>query len=177
MRKDFDIKPVLTSFNNPQVNAPVERLHQVILNMLVTKDIDNKVFDHTYPWVETQVYIAWVIRSPYHRTIMATLGQAVFGRDMFFNLASIMDWRVVTAEKKCQLVIDNVRVNSRQVTYDYIICDQVYVEMTGIYQKLDYKRQGPYRITEVFKNGTFQVQRGQVNERINIIWLKPHFGK
>ena len=29
--KEFDIKLVLTSVNNPQVNAPVERLHQVIL--------------------------------------------------------------------------------------------------------------------------------------------------
>ena len=51
--KDFDIKPVLTSIKNPQSNAPVERLHQLILNMLVTKDPDNKVFDCIYPWYET----------------------------------------------------------------------------------------------------------------------------
>ena len=38
----FDIKPVLTSVKNPQANALVERVHQVILNMLVTKYIDKK---------------------------------------------------------------------------------------------------------------------------------------
>ena len=48
--KYFDIKPVLTSINNYQANAPVERVHQVILNILVTKDLYNKVFDHIDPW-------------------------------------------------------------------------------------------------------------------------------
>ena len=40
---------------------------------------------------------------------MATTGQDVFGRDMLFNLASVVDWRVVTAAKKRQVDIDNVR--------------------------------------------------------------------
>ena len=31
----------------------IERVHQVILNMTVTKDIDNKLFDHIDPWGET----------------------------------------------------------------------------------------------------------------------------
>ena len=48
--KYFDIKPVLTTIKNPQSIAPVERVHQVILNMLVTKDIGNKVFDTIFPW-------------------------------------------------------------------------------------------------------------------------------
>ena len=48
--------------------------------------------------------------------------------------------------------------------HDYAIGNIVYVEMTGIYCKLDYKKQGPYIITEVFTNGTVQVQWGKVNE-------------
>ena len=43
--KDFNIKPVLISVKNPQSNAMVEQVHQVILNMLVIKYLDNKVFD------------------------------------------------------------------------------------------------------------------------------------
>ena len=84
--KDFDIKSVLTSVKNPQANAPVELLHQVILNMLVTKDLDNKVFDYIDPWCENLAYIAWTIRYYYHRTIISTPGQDVFVRDMLFNL-------------------------------------------------------------------------------------------
>ena len=70
----------------------VERVHQVILNMLVTKDLYNKVFDHTDPWDETLASIAWEIRASYHCTIMATPGQAIFGRDFMFNLESVVDW-------------------------------------------------------------------------------------
>ena len=106
---------------------------------------------------------------------MATLGQDVFGRDMLFNLASVIDLRVVTVARKRQVDIDNVREKSKWVTHDYAVGDQVYVEMTGIYRKLDYKKQVPYRITEVFTKGTFRVQHRQVNERINIGRLNPHF--
>ena len=100
---------------------------------------------------------------------MATPGQYIFFRDMLFNLASVVDWQVVTDAKQRQVDIDNVRENAKQVMHDYTIGDLFYVEMTGIYRKLDYKKQGTYRITEVFINGTVQFQHEQVNERINII--------
>ena len=96
---------------------------------------------------------------------------------MLFNLASVIDWQCVTAEKQWQVDIDNVRENTKQVTHDDAIGYQAYVEMTGIYRKLDYKKQGPYRIAEVFTNITGRVQRGQVNERINTRRLKPHFNE
>ena len=94
---------------------------------------------------------------------MATPVKSVFVRDMWFNLTSVVEWWVVTAEKQRKIDIDNVRENSRQVTHDYAIGDQVYVEMTGIYCRIDYKKQGPYIITEVFTNGTFRFQKRQVN--------------
>ena len=64
--KDLDIKPILTKIKNPQDNAPVERVHQVILNMIVAKDIDDKIFDNIYPWGETLASIAWAIIASYH---------------------------------------------------------------------------------------------------------------
>ena len=142
---------------------------------VVKKDLVNKIFNNIDPWGETLAYIAWTIRSSYQRTIMATPGQSVFRRYILFRLASLIDWRVVSTKNLRQEDIDNLRGNARRVTHDYAIGDRVYVEMTGIYRRLDYKKQGPYRITEVFTNGTFQFQRGKVNERINIRRLKPHF--
>ena len=47
--KDIDIKPVLTTIKTPQDNTTVDQVHQVILNMLVMKDIDNNIFDHIDP--------------------------------------------------------------------------------------------------------------------------------
>ena len=36
---------------------------------------------------------------------------------------------------------------------------------------------GPYPITEVYTNGTVRIQKGIVNERVNIRRLTPHFGE
>ena len=65
----------------------MERIHQVILNMLATKDIYNKVFNYIDPWGENLASISWSIRVYYHHTIMDTPVQDVFVRDMIFNLA------------------------------------------------------------------------------------------
>ena len=116
--KDFDIKPILASVKNPQANAPVERVHQVILNILVTKDLDNKVFDYIYPWGETLASISCAIRASYHCTTVATSGQAVFVGDILFNLASVIDWRVATDAKQRQVYIDNDRENAKQFKHD-----------------------------------------------------------
>ena len=80
----------------PQDNDPMKTIHQVILNMLVTKYLDNKVFEQIYTWGETLSYIIWMIRCSYRRNILASPGQAVFGRDMIFNLALVIDWIVIT---------------------------------------------------------------------------------
>ena len=88
--KGFNIKPVLTKIINPQLYAPVEQVHQIILNIIDTKDLDNKIFDHIDPWGELLASITWAIRASYHRTIMATLGQSVFDIEMMFNLTSVL---------------------------------------------------------------------------------------
>ena len=99
---------------------------------------------------------------------------SVFGGNMLFNLSSVVDWQVLMAAEQRQVDIDNVRENSKQVKHEYAIGNWVYVEMTVIYRKFDYKKHGPYIITEVFTNGTVWFQQGQVNEHINIRRLKPH---
>ena len=83
---------------------------------------------------------------------------------MLLNFTSIADWNIVTYRKQRQLVIDNVYEKSRRVRHDYAKGNLVCVENTVIYQKLYYNKQGLYIITEVFKNGTVQFQRGAINE-------------
>ena len=123
MLEDLDIKYVLISVKNPHANASVEQVHQVILIILFTKDLDIKVFNYIYPWGETLASIACAIIASYNRTIMVTPGQAVFGRDILFNLPSVVDWRVAIADKQRQVEIDNFRKNAKQVTHDYAIGD------------------------------------------------------
>ena len=58
--------------------------------MLVTKDLDNKVFDYIDPWVETLASIAWTIRASYHLTFMFAPVQAVFDIYMIFNPVAVV---------------------------------------------------------------------------------------
>ena len=96
---------------------------------------------------------------------------------MWFNLASVIDWGVATAANQHQVDIDNVRENAKWVTHDYAKDDQFYAERNGIYRKLDYEKQVPYRITEVFTNVKVRFQQRQVNKLINIIKLNTYFDK
>ena len=72
---------------------------QVVLNMLVTKDLSN-IFNYIYPWGETIASIAWFMRAYYHRTIQASPDQDFFGRYMIFNLVTVIHWRVITNGKQ-----------------------------------------------------------------------------
>ena len=45
----------------------------------------------------------------------------------------------------------------------------------GILRKAEDPHDGPYKITEVFTNGTVRIQRGTINERLNIRRLLPYF--
>ena len=89
--KYFDVEHDLTKIKNPQANSPVERVHQVILSVLFTKDIDNRLFDHIDPWVETLASIAWAIRSSCHRNILYTSGQDVFCGYILLKIVSVID--------------------------------------------------------------------------------------
>ena len=147
----FAITPIYTSINNPQSNTLMERINQVICNITVTKYLYSKLYDYTDPWLAS---VVWAIRSSYHCTLYFTPGWSVFGGYMLFNIASIFDLRIVTTRKHWQVDIDKARKNARQVRHDYSVSNIVYVENTVIFHRLDYNKQGPYIITEVFINGT-----------------------
>ena len=54
----FYITHICDSFKNQQSNTPAEGVHQVIYNMLVTKDFDNFFYDYIYPLGDTLALVA-----------------------------------------------------------------------------------------------------------------------
>jgi hypothetical protein len=105
--------------DNPQANAPVEQVHQVIHNMICTKDLHNRVFDYIDPWGEILSTIAWAKRASYHSMLGATPVQLVFRRDMIFNIKTIIDWRMITAHEQKQVIKDNLRENKGWIDHQY----------------------------------------------------------
>ena len=64
---------------NPQANAILERVHQVIGQMLRTLELD--MADSVSP-DNVDIFLdnaAWAIRSTYHTVVKASPGAAIFG--------------------------------------------------------------------------------------------------
>ena len=66
--KGFAAKSKSISIKYPQSNAIVERVHQVMGDILRTHELNEHNFDMIDPWGPILQYISWVIRSTYHTT-------------------------------------------------------------------------------------------------------------
>jgi hypothetical protein len=76
--ESFGIKHKPTSVKNPQVNAILEQVHQVITTMLHTTELD---MTNTVETSDIDAFLtdtAWTIHSTYHRVLKASPDSAIF---------------------------------------------------------------------------------------------------
>ena len=76
--------------------------------MFVTKDLSNQIFDYIDPWGETLSSIAWAVQALHHSTLNKTPSQLVFGKDMIFNVSTVVDCCAITLRKRKQVDKDNL---------------------------------------------------------------------
>jgi len=171
----YGIKRKPTTVKNPQANAILERVHQVLGQMLRTSELDmaNSVSPD-----DVDVFLdnaAWAIRSTYHTVLKASPGAAIFGRDMLFDIPFVADWYKIGEHRQSLTDRDNERENKRRIDYDYKVGDQVLIVKDGILRKSESKfGKEPWTITTVHTNGTIRVQCGTKSERINIRRVTPY---
>src|SRR5688500_16195949 len=87
--QDYGIKKKPITVRNPQANAIVERIHQVIANMARTFSLEKIYLDEDDLWKEVLCATVFAVRLTYHMTLKKTSGQLVFGRDMIFNMQHV----------------------------------------------------------------------------------------
>jgi hypothetical protein len=77
--------------------------------------------------------------------------------------------------KKKQEIINKSKQkeNKSQIPYEYKVGEQVLLETPGILWKLSTPRTGPCLITQLYNNGTVQIQKGIVTEQVNIRRISP----
>ena len=86
MEDDYGVKTKPITVRNPQANAIIERIHQVLGNLIRTFDNEERAIDRSDPWTGVLSAAAFAVRSTYHTTLQATPDQLVYGRDMIFNI-------------------------------------------------------------------------------------------
>ena len=173
--KPFSIEHKPTTVKNPQANSILERIHQVVMNMIRTSDIDMQ--DTCEPEMIDEILsnVGWAIRSTYHTMVGSTPGAAVFGRDMLFDIPYLADWTEIGKRRQNQVDKSNALENKHRLFYDYKLGDKVLITKKGIIRKVEDPNEGPYTITQVHTNGTVRIQRGAISERLNIRRLHPYF--
>ncbi|MGH7973972.1 MAG: hypothetical protein ACREBR_00500 [bacterium] len=163
-----------TTIRNPQANAIVERSHQVIGDMLRTKELTRVVLNAEDPFVDIIPQIAFAMRSTVHITLQATPGQLIFGRDMVLPIQFVANWRVITERKQRLIEKSNRRENEGRVAHIYEVGDMVLVDHGRPVPKLARRTEGPYEVVRVYINGTVDIRLCPVIiERINIRRIRP----
>ena len=167
-----------TTSRNPTANAICERMHLVIGNILRTR-FNNPNNAPTFADARQAVDDGLAACNHAMRCAVTnalknnTPGEVVFGRDMLLNIPVVID--LVSLQQHRQFVInENLRrENSRRKEFDYRVNGEVLIKAHKP-NKLDRRYEGPYRITNVYTNGTVEIQRTPlVYERINIRRLVP----
>ena len=165
------MKPSTT--HNPQSNSIVERIHQVLNDMLRTEELEDRELDKAEPFGEVLNAAACAIRCTFHTTSQATPGQLVFGRDMILPIAMRADWQAIQARRQSAIEHNNAVENSNRIEHTYEVGDNITYAKHGKLRKLVPPRRGPYQVTHVYTNGTVRIQRGRINERVNIRHIAP----
>jgi hypothetical protein len=118
----------------------------------------------------------YAIRSTFHTTLKATPGHLVFRRDMVLPIKFMADWGAIEQQRPKEMGHNNRRENSSRISHDYKVGDKVLLKKPGKHlRKLEAPRTGPHTVTVIYTNGTLHIQKGKVNERVNIRRLFPYF--
>ena len=117
---------------------------------------------------------SWAICSTVHTTLDAIPGQVVFGQDMLLLVQLKRDWARIRQHKQDIINVNNRKENAKCIEHEYRVGEKVLLEKPGLISKLPAPHTGPNWITHTYNNGTVRVQRGIVNERINIRRLIPY---
>ena len=88
---------------NPQVNATIERIYQVLGNLVRTYNLQESYVDDTDPFMGILNTAAFAVQSTYHRKKDKSLGQLVFGRDMILPINHVANWRYIRKHKQKQI--------------------------------------------------------------------------
>ena len=131
----YGIKRKPTSVKNPQANAILERLHQVITAMLRTTELD---MADTVATSDINAFLtasSWAICSTYHTVLKASPGAAIFCQDMLFDIPFLADWKKIGDHRQRQTDLDTERENHSCLDWDYKVGDKVLLRKNGVLHK------------------------------------------
>ena len=123
--------------------------------------------------------IKWAINSSYCSIKEATPGKMVFKRDMIFHYTFKANNQAIHMSKAKDILLHIAKANRTRSNHKYKVGNYAYNNKGTLSRKLMAPHDCTYRINEMNQatNDTVQVQRGAVEETINIKRLIPYSGQ
>jgi len=173
IKEDYGVKGKPITVRNPQANAIVERVHQVIGNIIRTFELEDNYLDEEDPWKGVLSATAFAVRSTFHTTLHQSPGQLVFGRDMIFNIKHEANWEYIRQRKQKLIDKNNARENAGRIPHVYNLGDKVLLKR-GTENKYESPYLGPFHVEKVSDNGTVRLTVNSVTDTYNIRRLIPY---
>jgi hypothetical protein len=145
----------------------VERVCQVIGNIIRTFELESNYLDEEDPWKGILSATAFAVQSTFHTTLRNTPGQLVFGRDMIFNIKHEANWEFIRKRKQQLIEKNNEAKNVKQIPHTYNIGDKVLIRR-GTENKYEAPYEGPHTITKVNDSGTVRLHYAKKAGRCDI---------
>ena len=109
-------------------NAVLERIHQVLGNMVRNFKISNQIyFDKDDPCTGILSAEAFEIRSTTNIQRGYSLGQLIFGRDITLPIKHTVDWELTRHLNQMKMKKYNIRKNRYIVNYSNKVRDDVMI--------------------------------------------------
>jgi len=172
----FGIKSKATTVKNPQANAVCERMHKTVADVLRTLIKDNPPKDSE----EAVEYMDNALASTVHglrcvinHTMKTSPGALVFQRDMLMDVPLVADLEAIRGRRQQQIDDNLRRTNKGRVDYNYQVGDMVKLKVVDP-SKLEGHFKGPFKIIQVFTNGTVKLEiEPDVHKVFNIRKIQP----
>ena len=92
---EYGITAKPRTLGNPMSNAALERIHQVLRNIVRTFNISQTYIDKNYLWTVILSAAAFEMFSTTNRKKFYSPGQLLFGRDMIIPMEHNVDWELM----------------------------------------------------------------------------------
>ena len=172
IQNDYGAKRKVITTRNPQANAMVERVHQVVQNMIRTSGMEDGtgVAYDDYGFTGILASVRRAVNSTVSTTTHATPTQLVFGRDALLNVSFQADWDYIRQRKQTRIIQNNVAENMLRKEHTYSEGDRVMVRADPTRKHGHRQFLGPYTVHEVYDNGTLRLVKASTHGAVYQTW-------
>ena len=103
IEEEYGINTKPDYLGNMQANVIIETIHQLLVNVVRTYNLQGKYVDGAEPWIGILSASALVLNSTYQHVKGKIPEQLVFGRDIILPIMHIENWRYIHQRKQAQI--------------------------------------------------------------------------